>query len=181
MAEPACIPTPLSPPPLRNLKEGSKKYSNIFERSPVVPPYSWVESHASARIQWGEHAKRFYARERVDGQGGGMTRGAVAGGCGGPGGFGLEGCLQGSRRRAGSASGPRPENRIGENYDLLELFANTTPPVSMRAHSEPALICQKAPIFATGVLPENRCYLAARRIGRQLCLPRHCPVTACAR
>ena len=37
----------------------------------------------------------------------------------------------------------------------------------MRAHSEPALIRCIAPAFAAGVLPESRCYLAARRIGRQ--------------
>ena len=29
-----------------------------------------------------------------------------------------------------------------------------------------------APVFTAGVLPESRCYLAARRIGRQFCFPR---------
>ena len=63
------------------------------------------------------------------------------------------------------ATSRRGGNR--ENYDLHESLVTTTPPASMRAHSEPALIRCIAPVFATGVLPESRCYLAARRIGRQ--------------
>jgi len=109
--------------------------------------------------------KGFYARERADGQGEEWSSRGRAPADVGPGRIRSWGPSQGRRRRTGSASGPRQENR--ENYDLLESLVTTTPPASMRAHSEPALIRCIAPVFATGVLPESRCYLAARRIGRQ--------------
>ena len=55
------------------------------------------------------------------------------------GGLGLGGRLQGRRRRADPPAG------CGKIYGLFEFFVTTTPPVSIRAHFEPALIRRIAP------------------------------------
>lgn len=96
----------------------------------------------------GTGAKDFDARVRWRFREGMSRMGGIRP-CGAPADSVLGGCLQGRRRSAD------PPAAWGKSYGTLESFVASTPPASMRAHSEPALIRRIAPVFASGVLPER--------------------------